>query len=125
MSTGIFPASAQSLPRSTSPKRNGNAILAALRAGLAPRGTASREASAPATFAGPEMLSLFPRRGAACLARQPNLSAHQTWVLQVLEPGAVWPGGMQLLGCCIKSATSISPLGASSSTRLFLGHGGY
>ena len=32
------------------------------------------------------MFSLYPRRGAAYLASRAKLNAHQTWVLQVLEP---------------------------------------
>lgn len=70
-----------------SPKRNANTILVALRAGLAYRGRAPGEANVPASFAGLEMFSLHPRRGAARLASQAKLSTHQTWVLQVLEPG--------------------------------------
>lgn len=70
-----------------SPKRNGNTILVALCVGLAYRGRASGEADMPVSFAELEMFFLHPRRGAARLASQAKLSAHQTWVLQVLKPG--------------------------------------
>lgn len=81
-------AGAESPPRATSPKRNGNVIPAALYAGLAQGGRAPREANAPAAFAGPEM-GFFPSvpGGPARLASRAKLSAHHSWVLQVLKPG--------------------------------------
>lgn len=137
LSSGILPAGggarAQPHPRNTSPKRNGNTVQAALPVGLAHGGRAPGGAQCTCIICRTGDV-LSPSQERSCSPGQPSKAQHSSDMgaarprarsLVLVSRGAARLGGSQWLGCCRTSATSISLLRASSSTELFLGHGGY